>query len=248
VRDDERVVRIALFSVLSIAGAVAADQTILAVGAHAGDMELTAGALLAKQAMAGDRVVLVHLSLGEAGNPKMSREDYGKQKRNEAVAAAKALGAEVIFGPYQDALIPRGDEAVRWLAGVISKVKPSHIITHWKNSIHRDHALVYQIVNDAVLLASVEGTRGVKGPYYAENWEDPEGFRPYLYFDVTAGFEAWKKAVTQYQFVRGGIAGFPYLDYYESLARVRGAEAGGKYAESFDVDESSKKRVLDQLR
>jgi LmbE family N-acetylglucosaminyl deacetylase len=244
----KRVIRLALFSVLSAGAALAADQTILAVGAHAGDMELTAGALLAKQAMAGDRVVLVHLSLGEAGNPKMSREDYGKQKRTEAAAAAKTLGAEVIFGPYQDALIPQGDEAVRWLAGVISKVKPHYVITHWKNSIHRDHSLAYRVVNDAVLLASVEGTRGVKGIYYAENWEDSEGFKPYLYFDVTAGFEAWKKAVTQYEFVRGGIVHFPYLDYYESLARVRGAEAGKKYAESFEVDESGKKRVLDQLR
>lgn len=44
-------------------------RTILAVGAHAGDMELTAGAALIKHARQGDRVVLLHLTLGEGGNP-----------------------------------------------------------------------------------------------------------------------------------------------------------------------------------
>ncbi len=52
-------------------------RTILAVGAHAGDMELTCGALLAKQRRAGDRIVLLHLTLGEGGNTKLSPEAYG---------------------------------------------------------------------------------------------------------------------------------------------------------------------------
>ncbi len=40
---------------------------------------------------------------------------------------------------------------------------------------------------------------------------------------------------------------FPYLDYYSSLARVRGAEAGRRYAAAFEVAPSSKKRILDTL-
>lgn len=227
--------------------ACAADRTILAIGAHAGDMEITAGAVLAKHAKSGDRVVILHLTLGEGGNPKMSRAEYAEQKRREAQAAAKALGAEVLFGPYPDALIPRSDEAARYVASVIAKVKPTHVITHWKNSIHRDHSLTYTIVDDAILLASVEGTRGLRGIYYAENWEDPEGFQPYLYVDTTASHDDWKKAVTQYEFIRGGISSFPYLEYYESLARVRGAQAGRKHAAAFDIGPLGKKRVIDSL-
>lgn len=45
-------------------------RTILAIGAHAGDMELTAGALLIKQHKLGDRVVILHMTLGEGGNPR----------------------------------------------------------------------------------------------------------------------------------------------------------------------------------
>jgi LmbE family N-acetylglucosaminyl deacetylase len=74
-------------------------RTILAIGAHAADMELSAGALLAHQAKLGDRVVLLHLTLGEGGHPKLPPAIYREQKRREAEAAARDLGAEVIFGP-----------------------------------------------------------------------------------------------------------------------------------------------------
>ena len=60
-------------------------RTILAIGAHAGDMELTAGALLIKQHKLGDRVVILHMTLGEGGNPRLSPAVYGAQKRREAL-------------------------------------------------------------------------------------------------------------------------------------------------------------------
>ena len=44
-------------------------KTILAVGAHTGDAQLTCGMLLAKQAMRGDRVVIIDLTAGERGTP-----------------------------------------------------------------------------------------------------------------------------------------------------------------------------------
>jgi N-acetylglucosamine malate deacetylase 1 len=241
------VCRIALLLLTVAAGLQAQPRTVLAIGAHAGDMEITAGAVLARHARAGDRVVILHLTLGEGGNPKLSRDAYATQKRREASQAAEVLGAEVVFGPYKDAEIPRGDEPAQYVAGVLARVKPAWVITHWKNSIHRDHSLTHTIVTDAVLLAAVQGTRGIRAVYYAENWEDAEGFQPYVYIDTTADFERWKKAATQYEFIRGGISSFPYLDYYESLARMRGAQAGRKHAVAFDVDPLSKKRVLDML-
>ena len=51
-------------------------RTILAIGAHAGDMELTAGQLLIKQRKKGDRVVILHMTLGEGGNPKLTPAAY----------------------------------------------------------------------------------------------------------------------------------------------------------------------------
>ena len=229
-------------------------RTILAIGAHAGDMEVSCGAVLRLHARRGDRVVLYHLTLGEGGNPSLSPSEYGAQKKREAEAIAKAMGAEVLFGPYSDGEIPDTEEARRLVADVIRQVAPTHIITHWRSSIHPDHAKTHKIVNDAVLLASLEGVvtdhprhRGVKGIYFTENWEDPEGFSPYFYVDVSEVFEEWQTWVVTYQFIKGGISQFPYFDYYSALARVRGAEAWTRYAVAFTVDPFERKRIVKEL-
>ena len=233
---------------LQIAPASATPQrTFLAIGAHTGDMDLTAGALLLKQSSRGDRVVILHLTAGEGGNPKLDAKTYGEQKRREAIAVAKALGAEVIFGPYKDGELPDDDATRRYVAGVIRDVKPTHIITHWKNSMHKDHAAASAVARDAVLLASLSGWRGVRSVWYAENWEDAEGFQPYIYVNVSDVHAKWRDAVKQYEFVGGTISSFAYLDYYTALATLRGAEARKGQAVAFDVDSYGKKRVLEEV-
>lgn len=236
------------------AASAGAQRTILAVGAHAGDVELTSGALLANQHRLGDRVVILHLTLGEGGNPRVPSAQYAEQKRREAVDAAAVLGAEVLFGPYRDGELPDDDAARRYVADVIRSVKPTFVITHWREGIHKDHAAASRIVTDAVLLASLDGVRtehapyrGVRAIWYAENWEDAAGFQPYVSVDVTSGMDAWRSAVTKYEFVRGGVSDFRYLDYYDALSIVRGALARKGRAEAFDIDASGKRRVLDSL-
>jgi LmbE family N-acetylglucosaminyl deacetylase len=195
-------------------------------------MELTTGAVLLAAHRRGDRVVLLHLTLGEGGNPKMLPAVYGAQKRREALAVGAALGAEVIFGPYRDGELPNDDATRRYVADVIRQVQPTLIVTHWRESIHKDHSTTSAVVQDAVLLASLAGLitehpphRGVRSVWYADNWEDATGFVPYLFVKVSGAVPVWKAAVEQYEFARGTISGFPYIDYYAALATVRGAIA-----------------------
>ncbi|HVS33527.1 MAG TPA: MFS transporter [Thermoanaerobaculia bacterium] len=227
-------------------------RTILAIGAHAGDMELTCGALLAKESRRGGRVVLLHLTLGERGNPSLNPEAYAEQKRKEAAAVAAALGSEVIFGPYRDGELPNDEEARRYVAGIIRQVRPTHVVTHWRNSMHKDHSTASAVANDAVLLAALEGVaieqpvwRGVRSVWFAENWEDREGFEPYIYVDVSSTVQQWRDAVAKYAFTSG--PSFQYLDYYTALFALRGAEARRKAAVAFDVSPYGKRRVLDDV-
>jgi LmbE family N-acetylglucosaminyl deacetylase len=235
-------------------GQPASGRTILAIGAHAGDAELTSGLLLARQRMRGDRIVILHLTLGEGGNPRLLPEAYGAQKRREALAVGAALGAEVIIAPYRDGELPNDDAARRYVADVIRRVKPTYVVTHWRESLHKDHATAHALVRDAVLLASLPGIvtenpphRGIRGVWYAENWEDADGFRPFVYVDVTGALERWRDAVRQYEFVGGSISSFRYLDYYTALATVRGAEARKTHAVAFDVESYAKRRIVDSL-
>ena len=233
----------------------APSRTILAIGAHAGDAELTSGLLLARQRRAGDRTVILHMTLGEGGNPKLSPAAYGDQKRREAQAVATALGAEVIVAPYKDGELPDDEAVRRYVADVIRQVKPTHVLTHWSQSIHKDHARTHRVVVDAVLLASLPGVvtanpawRGVRAVWYAENWEDADAFRPFVYVSVAPEDSArWRDAVTKYEFVGGSISSFRYLDYYSALMTVRGAESRRGRAVTFEIDQIGKRRVIDSL-
>ena len=229
-------------------------RTILAIGAHAGDMELTSGAVLLAAHNRGDRVVILHLTLGEGGNPKLTPAEYGAQKKREAEAVAADLGAEVIFGPYKDGEIPNDESARRYVADVMRQVKPTQVITHWKQSMHKDHSITSAIVQDAVLLASLPGVqlthpahRGIRTVWYTDNWEDATDFAPYVYVKVSDTLDAWRAAVSKYEFARGQIAGFPYVEYYTALATVRGAVVYKGKAVAFAVDPEARRRVLDAL-
>lgn len=229
-------------------------RTILAIGAHAGDAELTMGPLLTAERARGTRVVILDLTLGERGHPILSADQYAAQKRREATEVAAAIGAELEIGPYQDAEIPNDESSRRWVAAVIRRVKPTLVLTHWKESIHRDHSATSAIVSDALLLAALPGVSGVAGQphrgvsiWYAENWEDATGFRPYVYVGVdSASWSRWRSAVSKFEFARGAT-GFPYVEYYDALGRVRGIEARKGRAVAFDVEPYGKRRVLDAV-
>lgn len=239
---------------LTPAAAQSSPRTILAIGAHAGDAELTTGPLLAAERARGTRVVILDLTLGERGHATMGAEAYGAQKRREAGAVAAALGAELEIGPWRDAEIPDDEAARRWVATLIRRVRPTLVLTHWKQSMHRDHAATSAIVRDAVLLAALPDVAGVEGRphrgvsvWYAENWEDAEGFTPYVYVGVdSASWSRWRQAVSHYAFARGET-GFPYIEYYDALGRVRGIEARKGRAVAFDIEGYGKRRVLDAI-
>ena len=229
-------------------------RTILAIGAHAGDVELTMGPLLTAESARSTRVVILDLTLGERGHPTLSVEQYAAQKRREATSFAAAIGAELEIGPYHDAEIPNDEAARRWVAAVIRRVKPTLVLTHWKESTHRDHATTSAIVRDAILLAALPGISGLDGQphrgvsiWYAENWEDIPGFSPYVYVAVdSASWSRWRTAVSSFEFARGAT-GFPYVEYYDALGRVRGIEARKGHAVAFDIEANGKRRVLDSV-
>ena len=204
---------------------------IVAFGAHAADVEFSCGAVLAKHAQRGDRVAIIHLTLGEAGHPKMSLADYAEQKKVECQQAAETLGAEVRWLPYADAALPATLEVELEVCDLIRELRPRIVLTHWRGSFHRDHVLSHHLVMRGVALARSASCQRALPPhrvtsvFFPENWEDPQDFRPEVYIDVSESYERWLEAASKYALFRGEVASFPYRQYYESLAFIRGAEA-----------------------
>ncbi|MGW0805039.1 PIG-L deacetylase family protein [Nonomuraea sp. NPDC002799] len=220
---------------------------VLAIGAHAGDLDLTAGAVLAQHVLAGDRATLLHLTLGERGHPRMSLADYAAQKRAEAETFAAAIGAGVRFLDYEDGLLPEDEEVKLRVGDLIRELRPDVILTHWSASIHKDHARTHRIVEDARFYGGLKTLERelpaywASELYYADNWEDAAGFTPDVFVELSEeAYELWSQAITGYAYARGETYGFPYVEYYRALTIVRGAPAGFGRAQAFAAPKGSR--------
>lgn len=211
-----------------------AARTIMAVGGHIGDMDLAAGPLLAQTVLDGGRAILVALTPGERGHPRLGIEEYRAQKIAEGTAFAKGIGAEFhVFDDLSDGFLEPNDEVAARLAKLIREVRPDTVLAHWRHSIHTDHEHASTVAERARFLAGLPGhapedgeRHGVGRLLYTENWEDDRGFRADLYAPVSpAAFERWQAAISGEAFARGETYGFRYIDFYTAQLTMRGCLA-----------------------
>lgn len=228
-------------------------KTIIAVGAHTGDAQLTCGLLLAKHAMAGDRVVLVDLTAGERGTPPgMEIAEFRAKNVADAGAFAQALGGVSIVLDTPDGELVHTQEAALQLAGIMREYQADAVIGHWRNSMHKDHVTAHRIMTDAIFFASL-GTfdhplppAPIRRTMYAENWEDAEGFVPYTYVEVTEAFPLWQDAVRKLWLTENS-RDFKYLRYYDALSIMRGALIRKERAVAMAVDAHVQRQILEML-
>ena len=228
-------------------------NTIMAIGAHTGDAQLTCGMLLAKHAMAGDKIITVDLTAGERGTPLgMTPEEFRPQNVAAAGEFAKMLGGESIVFDIPDGELYASKELELKLARIMREKQVTKVLYHWKNSMHKDHMQASIISDHACFFASLPtfdmddlAPAPIRSMLYAENWEDSEGFKPYFFYDVTEAFPLWKEAIKKLWLTEHS-RDFKYLRYYEALAITRGALIKPDYATAFGIDEYAK-RVKQEL-
>ena len=226
-------------------------KTILAVGAHTGDAQLTCGMLLAKHAMAGDNIVIVDLTAGERGTPPgMQIPEFRAKNVADAATFAQMLGGKsIVLDPPDGELVHSQDAAIQ-LADIMREHQADTVLCHWQNSMHKDHIAAHKITQDAIFFASLPTFERPLPPapirrwMYAENWEDTEGFVPYVYIDVTQAFPLWKDAVCKLWLTENS-RDFKYLRYYDALSVMRGALMRTERATAYAIDEYAKRQVLE---
>ncbi|MBN1641735.1 MAG: PIG-L family deacetylase, partial [Anaerolineae bacterium] len=206
-----------------------------------------------QEARRGAEVHMLHLTRGGRGHPRKSLAAYERQKEQEARTCAEAMGAHVHLLAYLDAELPDDREAALAVAQVVRQVRPHVAIGHWRASLHVDHAVAHRLTDRGVLWAALDGIgtgevwRSVRSMLFTENWEDPEGFHPYLYVDASASRDAWREAVQAYELFRGGVSSFDYVSYYDGLGQVRGAQVGAAWAQAFGVWPWAQRRKVASL-
>lgn len=228
-------------------------RTVMAVGGHIGDMDLAAGPLLAQTVLDGGQAVLVALTPGERGHPRLGVDEYRDQKIAEGTAFAERIGARVdIFDDISDGFLEASDDVASEVARLIREIRPDLLIAHWSHSIHTDHENASIIAERARFLAGLPGwapehgeRHGVGQLLYAENWEDDRGFTADTYAPVSAeAFDVWSEAIAGQAFARGETYGFRYIDYYTAQLTMRGCLAREDRAVALSSGNGSRVTIL----
>ena len=139
-----------------------APKAVLAVVAHADDVEFCMGGSIARWIQEGAEVYYLVLTDGSVGaqDTSLSSRQIAALRQDEQRAAAKRLGVKnVFFGDYQDCQLSVRNEVKRDIVRVIRKVRPDTVVTMdptmlysiSRSSInHSDHRAAGEATLDAV--------------------------------------------------------------------------------------------------
>src|SRR6476620_322105 len=93
-------------------------ERVLAVVAHPDDAELLCAGTLARARRAGATIGVCVLCQGDKGQPAIPIPNLPEVRRQEAAAAAKLLGAELLTGEFPDGELADGNEQRRKMIAI----------------------------------------------------------------------------------------------------------------------------------
>jgi len=218
-------------------------MNILAIGAHPDDLEISCAGTLAKLKKAGHRVTMCHASTGDKGHYVIPPEELIPMRAEEARRAAAVIGCESVSLGLKDGEIYADHEATRMLfIELMRKVRPDIVITHAENDYMPDHAAVSKLVFDAVFLATLPSARTasphlskVPSLFYMDNLSGMH-FQPTVYVDVSDEFAVKLEMLSKHQSQLVWLKehdNVDILDFVATLGKLRGIQAGCRYAEGF---------------
>lgn len=212
-------------------------SVVLAVGAHPDDVELGAGATLAKHVLNGDEVHILVVASQPGDAVPALRTDTA---REAAQVSAGILGVHELLlldGRDQSLDMMSRLNIVQWIEKAVRDCRPDIVYTHFGGDRNLDH----RIVHDATLTACRPVPRGsVKRILSFEvpsSTEWGQGFSPNVFVDVAGTpWDRKVRALCAFGFEVHGDDGSPRSwPGIHALSTWRGATAGLFRAEAFQL-------------
>lgn len=225
-------------------------QVILAVSAHADDIDVTAGGSLLRWAQEGAQIYYLLLTDGSRGSADQaaSHESVAAQRQADQRAAADIVGAkDVLFLDYTDGCLEVTQDLKRDIVRAIRQVKPDTVVVMDPTFIysaergminHPDHRAAGQATLDAVYplardhlsfpeVASEEGLAPHKVQHVLmTNFEDHN-----YYVDISEYFDKKMDVIMAHASQFSDRAGMTAR--MQQMAQALGSKTGSQYAEGF---------------
>ena len=201
---------------------------ILAIGAHADDVELGCGGSLLKWAREGHQIT-IYIATDSAycapdGTPVRSKN----VATEEAEASARLIGAKLIIDSFKCFEISFGEPLNARLVSLINKEKPDLIITHWDGDTHPDH--------QALAKATLHSSRHVPSLLmYMSNWYiGTAQFDGRFFVDISGNLDGKLDIIAMFHSENDRTGG-KWVQDARDKAKILGKQCGVSYAEAFFV-------------
>lgn len=195
-------------------------KTILVLGPHPDDLEISVGGTLAKWVYQNKyMVVAAILSEGEkGGNPKV--------RLKETKEGLKCLGVhKVFFGDFKDTEIPESYETISFIEALVKLFNPDVVLIPSNKDTHQDHRAVHN--------CALSACRKVPTLLAYETASIMPDFKPNFFVDISNYTSVKKQAIQKHT----SQAKRDYMDFaaVENLSFFRGRQIGVRNAEAFEV-------------
>src|SRR5205814_6482880 len=146
---------------------------------------------LARAAKDGAVIGVCVLCKGDKGQPAKPIPNLADVRREEAAAAAKLLGAELLTGEFPDGELADTTEARRKLIAIYRQFRPTLVLAHAPGDYHPDHRAASALAEAASWFCASRGHK-TKSPAVATPpalwWMDTmsmSGFTPEFFVDIS---------------------------------------------------------------
>ncbi|MEC4117650.1 bacillithiol biosynthesis deacetylase BshB1 [Myroides phaeus] len=222
---------------------------ILAFGAHPDDVELGAGATIAKEIDLGKKVAIVDLTRGELGT-----RGSAEIRHQEATAAAAILGVHYRENlAFRDGFFVNDEQHQLEVIKMIRKYRPEIVLCNAIDDRHIDHGKGSKLVSDACFLSGLRKIETTVDGVAQEAWRPKvvyhyiqwKNIEPDFVVDVTGYMDKKVESVLAYgtQFFDKNskepttpITSQNFLDSITYRAQDLGRLINKDFAEGFTVE------------
>jgi bacillithiol biosynthesis deacetylase BshB1 len=216
---------------------------LLVFGAHPDDAEIGMGGTIAKHTAAGEKVIMVDLTLAE-----LSSNGTVEIRQQEAEMARQILGVtERINLKFPDRGLSKDSDKIKEISRLIRYYRPEVVCSPYEIDRHPDHGACTELVTEALFNAKIHKYDvGEAIPaydvrqhyfYFINGWADPS-----VVVDISTQFPMKMEAIAAYGSQFGQSAGSVatplnqgYIDMVTNRDRYLGQKSGCIYAEGFIV-------------
>lgn len=201
---------------------------ILAIGAHADDVELGCGGTLLKHRDAGDEINILLITHSGYSSKDKNLNRTREIASTEAKTSADILKAQLKCLEKEPLTLVPNEKFVLELEEEISRIKPDRVYVHRVSDTHSDHA--------AVGYVALRAARKCDSVFlYRSNWYimDNDSEDKY-YVDISNYIEQKKKLIAVFESEMKAV-NYSWIDFVTKQNCAAGAKIGVAYAETYQM-------------